>query len=122
LCRNNLSLTLRIRHYWSNGTYAYYENLDADGYIVKDTQFTGNSDFNFNAFNTDLIFAWQFAPGSFLNIVYKNNLQRDDQNVELPYFRNLGSVIEEDQRNRITLKLIYFFDVVSTYKKVFKSK
>jgi hypothetical protein len=55
----------------------------------RDDEFTGNADFNFNAFNTDLIFAWQFAPGSFLNIVYKNDLQRDEQDIELSYFNNL---------------------------------
>lgn len=120
LFKNNLSLTLRIRHYWSYGLYDYYGDLDNDGYIVRDDTFDGNADFNFNAFNTDLIFGWQFAPGSFLNIVYKNALQRDEQNIVTSYFGNLGSVLEENQRNTITLKVVYFFDTVSTYRKLFK--
>lgn len=120
LFKNNLSLTLRVRHYWSYGVYDYYGDLDADGYIVADESFTGNSDFNFNAFNTDLIFAWQFAPGSFLSMVYKNSLQRDEQNIDISYLSNLGSVFGEDQLNQLTLKVVYFFDVVSSYKKVFR--
>lgn len=120
LFKNNLSLTLRIRHYWSYGLYDYYGDLDEDGYIVRDDSFEGNADFNFNAFNTDLIFGWQFAPGSFLNIVYKNALQRDEQNIVTSYFGNLGSVFDENQRNTITLKVVYFFDTVSTYRKLFK--
>lgn len=120
LFKNNLSLTLRIRHYWSYGTYDYYGDLDEEGYIIRDDAFTGNSDFNFNAFNTDLIFGWQFAPGSFLNIVYKNDLQRDEQIIQTSYFNNLGSVLSEGQRNTITMKVVYFFDTVSTFKKVFK--
>lgn len=119
LFKNNLSLTLRIRHYWSYGLYDYYGDLDEEGYIVRDDSFTGNADFNFNAFNTDLIFGWQFAPGSFLNIVYKNALQRDEQNIVTSYFGNLGSVFDENQRNTITLKVVYFFDTVSTYRKLF---
>lgn len=120
LFKNNLSLTLRVRHYWSYGIYDYYGDLDEEGYIIKDDQFAENANFNFNAFNTDLIFAWQFAPGSFLNIVYKNALQKDEQDLRLSYFNNLNTVFDQGQVNTVTMKLIYFFDVVSSYKKVMK--
>lgn len=119
LFKNNLSLTLRVRHYWSYGLYDYYGDLDPEGYIIRDDSFSGNADFNFNAFNTDLIFAWQFAPGSFLNFVYKNDLQRDERDIELSYFNNVRSVLEEGQRNTITMKVVYFFDTVSSYNKIF---
>ena len=119
LFKNNLALTLRIRHYWSYGVYRFYGDLDEEGYIVPDEEFTDNADFNFNAFNTDLIFTWQFAPGSFLNLVYKNALQRDEQDIVVSYLDNLGNVFEQGQRNTVTLKVIYFFDAVSTFKKVF---
>jgi hypothetical protein len=120
LFKNNLSLTLRIRHYWSYGLYAFYGDLDEEGYLVEDPSFNGNANFNFNAFNTDLIFAWQFAPGSFLNVVYKNQLERDVKMINPSYFRNLEEVFNQDQFNRITLKVVYFFDAVSSYNKVFK--
>jgi hypothetical protein len=120
LFKNNLSLTLRIRHYWSYGLYDYYGDLDAEGYIIPDDSFSDSADFNFNAFNTDLIFAWQFGPGSFLNIVYKNDLQRDETNIRLSYLDNIRTVLDEGQRNTITMKVIYFFDTVSTYEKIFK--
>lgn len=119
LFKNNLALTLRIRHYWSYGIYDYYGDLDENGYIIKDEDFTGNADFNFNAFNTDLIFTWQFAPGSFLNIVYKTALQKDEQNLRLSYFDNLNTVFDQGQAHTVTMKLIYFFDVVSSYNKMF---
>jgi hypothetical protein len=119
LFKNNLSLTLRMRHYWSYGLYDYYGDLNKEGYIVRDNSFTENAYFNFNAFNIDLIFGWQFAPGSFLNIVYKNALQRDEQNIVTSYFGNLDSVFDQNQRNTITLKVVYFFDTVSTFKKLF---
>ncbi|MDG2227144.1 MAG: DUF5916 domain-containing protein [Flavobacteriales bacterium] len=120
--KNNLSLTLRIRHYWSYGEYDYYGDLDENGYIIRDDAFQGDSDFNFNAFNTDLIFAWQFAPGGFINLVYKNAFQTDDSNTQLTYFNNLGAVLDAGQRNTVTMKLVYFFDTVSSYNKLFKQK
>ncbi len=120
LFKNNLALTLRMRHYWSYGLYDYYGDLDEEGYIIPDPNFTENADFNFNAFNTDLIFTWQFAPGSFMNIVYKNNLQRDEQVIRTSYFNNLNTVFEQGQRNTLTFKLVYFFDVVSSYKRLAK--
>jgi len=120
LFKNNLALTLRMRHYWSYGLYDYYGDLDEEGYIIPDPNFTENADFNFNAFNTDLIFTWQFAPGSFMNIVYKNNLKRDEQVIRTSYFNNLNTVFEQGQRNTLTFKLVYFFDVVSSYKRLAK--
>ena len=120
--KNNLSLTLRIRHYWSYGEYDYYGDLDENGYIIKDDAFQGDSDFNFNAFNTDLIFAWQFAPGGFINLVYKNAFQTDDSNTQFTYFNNLGTVLDAGQRNTVTMKLVYFFDTVSSYNKLLKQK
>ena len=120
LFKNNLALTLRMRHYWSYGLYDYYGDLDEEGYIIPDPNFTENADFNFNAFNTDLIFTWQFAPGSFMNIVYKNNLQRDEKVIRTSYFNNLNTVFEQGQRNTLTFKLVYFFDVVSSYKRLAK--
>ncbi|PWL23511.1 MAG: hypothetical protein DCO96_15755 [Fluviicola sp. XM-24bin1] len=90
-------------HYWSYGIYDYYGDLDEEGYIVRDYSLAGDADFNFNAFNTDLIFGWQFGPGSFLNIVYKNALQRDEQIIQTSYFDNLGAVLEQGQLNSITM-------------------
>ena len=118
LFKNNLALTLRMRHYWSYGEYDYYGDLDEDGYIIPDAGFTGDADFNFNAFNTDLIFTWQFAAGSFINVVYKNNLERDENNILVRYYDNLETILEQDQRHTLTFKLIYFLDAVSTYRKI----
>ncbi len=120
LFKNNLALTLRVRHYWSYGIYDYYGDLDEEGYIIRDDSFAENANFNFNAFNTDLIFTWQFAPGSFLNVVYKNNLQRDEQFIRTSYFNNLNTVFDQGPINSLTMKLVYFFDVVSSYRKVFR--
>lgn len=113
LFRNNLSLSLRIRHYWSNGVYQYHADLDEKGMLVRNDNINANTDFNFNAFNTDLVFAWQVAPGSFLNVVYKSALVSDEKELANTYFYNVQSVFQDNPLNTITLKFIYFIDVAS---------
>lgn len=116
LFKNNLSLTLRVRHYWSAGKYNYHGDLDAEGYLVRNDSIVANTDFNFNAFNLDMIFAWQLAPGSFLNLVYKNSLVSEKNYVIKSYTDNISSAFEDSPLNTITLKFIYFFDVASIAK------
>ncbi len=113
LFRNNLSLSLRIRHYWSNGVYQYHADLNEKGELVRNDNVLANTDFNFNAFNTDLVFAWQVAPGSFLNVVYKSALVSDEKELAKTYFYNVQSVFQDNPLNTITLKFIYFIDVAS---------
>ncbi len=117
LFRNNLSLSVRLRHYWSDGVYRYHADLNGNGILVRNDNITAKTDFNFNAFNTDLVFAWQLAPGSFLNVVYKSALVSDQQVVVNNYFKNVESVFKDNPLNTLTMKFIYFFDVASAKRK-----
>lgn len=110
--KNNLSLSLQIRHYWSKGSYHQFYKLDNDGELIYDPLFptTNIHDFNFNAFNIDLMFYWEFAPGSSLNITYKNIISKDDQNIVPSYFTNLSQVFYEKQLNSLSIKLLYYLD------------
>ncbi len=117
LFKNNLSLALRVRHYWSNGQYLYFADLGDNGLLMRNDNIKANLDFNFNAFNTDLVFAWQVAPGSFLNIVYKSALVSDQAEVVNSYFTNIHSVFKDNPLNTITFKFIYFIDFASVRRK-----
>lgn len=121
LFKNNLSLTLRMRHYWSKGEYVYLADLNDQGLLVRNDSISFNPNFNFNAFNVDCIFAWQVAPGSFLNIVYKSALLSDEKVVVTNYFKNIANVFEDSPLHTVTVKFIYFFDVASVKKKRTKS-
>jgi hypothetical protein len=57
-----------------------------------------------------MVYTWQVAPGSFLNIVWKNATQYFSDDVESKYFRNLGNTISQDNNNNLSLKVIYFLD------------
>ncbi len=109
---NNLSLSLRLRHYWSMGQYRQFYTLGDDGGLSANDAFHGRRDFdfNYNAFNLDLMFSWEFAPGSSLNITYKNAILNDENMVILDYWDNIRHTFAEDQLNSLSLKVLYYFD------------
>ena len=57
-----------------------------------------------------MVYSWQFAPGSFLNIVWKNATQYYSNEVESHYFKNLTNTIGAENNNNFSLKVIYFLD------------
>jgi hypothetical protein len=115
---NDLALSLRFRHYWSQGTYSDYFVLQEDGSLSESVLDEGYSeDFNFNAFTIDLGFSWQFAPGSILSVVWKNEILSDNNQIIHGYFRNLDKTFGEPQMNLITIKLLYYLDYMYLTKK-----
>jgi hypothetical protein len=111
LFKNNLSLNLKVRHYWSKGKYSYYYILDTDGHISESTEYTKNNDFNSNFFNVDLVFSWIFSPGSSLSIVWKNAIAPpEDQDPEKRFLVNLKDTFNSPQHNTISVKALYYID------------
>jgi len=64
-----------------------------------------------------MVYTWEFAPGSFINIVWKNSVVDFDDQVERSYFRNFTNAIHTDQNNNISFKIIYFLDYLKLKKK-----
>ncbi len=113
----HMNLSLRTRHYWSNVQYLQYYSLKDDGNLDS-TNYTGNNNINFNAWNVDVVYAWQFAPGSFLNLIWKVNLLNADQQNSLNYFHNFRDTVQLPAGNTIALKMIYYLDY-QKFKKIF---
>ncbi|MBA3900410.1 MAG: hypothetical protein H0X62_09415 [Bacteroidetes bacterium] len=115
---NRMAVSLRIRHYWSEAVYARYQLLAEDG-SLENTNYQNNHDVNFNAFNIDLVYVWNFAPGSEMTIVWKNAILQDDKDIYLNYFNNFRNTLESPQINSISLKLLYYLDYLNV-RNVFK--
>ena len=64
-----------------------------------------------------MVYTWQFAPGSFINIVWKNAIVDFDGHVQKNYFKNLDRTMQADENNNISLKVIYFLDYLQLKKK-----
>lgn len=121
---NNKSyLSASIRHYWSEVDYNRYYILENDGSLRYTGDVAETHDLSFNAFTVDLSYSWNFAPGSFMNIMWKNNILRSKEiltnNFE-SFQENFSGMLKSPQQNSISLKLSYYIDYL--YLKKNKTK
>ena len=118
---NRMSLTTRVRHAWSQVRYdALYQLLESG--VISETPYLANGnanleDLNFNAWSIDMVYRWNFAPGSELNIVWKNQLFQetrlgDFEQFVLPetYTDNFSQMIESGFFNSLSIRFISFID------------
>jgi hypothetical protein len=91
--------------------------LTDDGYLAP-SDYDENNDFNFNAFNIDMVVRWEFAPGSELALAWKNALLTyEESEVVDKYFDNLKNVLESPSDNSFSLKLLYYLDYLYLKRK-----
>jgi len=106
----------RVRHYWSKVTYKEYFTLLQDGKLGENNAFSGDANQNYNTFTVDAVYTWQFAPGSFLNLVWKNNATTFDRLINDGYFKNFDNTVSSSQNNNLSIKIIYFLDYLDIKK------
>jgi hypothetical protein len=114
---DKMGINTRIRYYWSKADYKEFFNLMPDGRLEPNTSFNENVNQNANYFNIDMTYTWQFAPGSFLNIVWKNAVTDETDQVETRYIKNFDNTMRADQNNNFSVKVIYFLDYLNLKKK-----
>lgn len=107
---NKMGITFRARHYLSTVDNKEFFILQPDGNLKPNPGYHPEVNQNVNFFNIDMVYSWQFAPGSFLNIVWKNAVQDFRDDVEPHYFKNFSNTISQDNNNNLSLKVIYFLD------------
>ncbi len=111
------ALTLSFRHYWSRVTYnPNYYHLQDDGSIQLNN-YTANNDINYNAWNVDLNYSWEFAPGSQLVLFYTNSINNYNQQARINFNDNLNDLFKQPIRNSLSLKVIYYIDYNTLRKK-----
>ena len=115
---NRAGITFRARHYWSKVHQQQLYDLQPGGRLLPTTH---NSiipeDQNFNIINIDAVYTWQFAPGSFVNIVWKDQCLLFDGNASYNYFKNFNQTFSEPQNNNLSLKIIYYLDYLDFRKR-----
>ena len=109
---NKLAMDFRLRHYWLNARYKSFYYLTEDGYL-EPADYSENNDFEFNAFNIDMVIRWEFAPGSELALAWKNAiLTFSDSEIADRYLKNLEQLFESPADNSLSLKVLYYLDYV----------
>lgn len=114
---NRMSLGFRLRHYWSTADYNAFFELQEDGSLLLSEDYQGfNEDLSsihdgsYNAFNIDMVYRWVFAPGSEINIVWKNIIDEFDQRIPDDYYSNLERTLNLPQSNSFSIRVLYFID------------
>jgi hypothetical protein len=110
---NKSGLTLRARHYWSKVEHKQFYDLQENGNLLPthyDQDSIGFNHRSINFFNIDMVYTLQFAPGSFINIVWKNAIFNVGDKVKYTYFKNLDRTVSSPQNNNLSFKIIYYLD------------
>ncbi len=125
---NKMALSLNLRHYWSTAVYDKFYFVNPKDGALESTDYEGFNedgttihDRSFNAFNVDLGFSWRFAPGSDINVVWKNIILKSGDPLERNYFKEVEETISAPQINNFSIKVLYFIDYL-WLKKEDKSK
>ncbi len=110
-------ITLRVRHYWSKVNNLEFFTLGKEGELLSNTSYNRPVDQNYNAFNVDMVYSWRFAPGSEINIVWKNAISTFGNAVVTNYFKNIDNTLAASQNNSLSFKILYFLDYLQLKKK-----
>ncbi len=111
---DKMALNLRTRHDWTTAAYNTFHELAENGDIPL-SDYRDELDFSNSFFSVDCVFNWNFAPGSDLNLVWKNNINgyRDDPNLDYrgrTYMEGIEGLGDFPQQNSLSLRLTYFLD------------
>jgi len=108
-------LSLRLRHYWIRAQYHNYYDLQVGGSLIQNN-FIEDNDFNVSAFNIDMVYTWNFAPGSELLLVYKNAIYANVDRSVNNYFDNLRYTFDSPIINSFSIKILYYIDYLNLKK------
>jgi len=111
-------INVNLRHYWSPVTYKEFYVLRSDG-TLEDIPYDGLDGFNFNVWNLDIGYTWEFAPGSQMSLLYRNNIFNSDNEYLLSYGENLHNLFAQPQKHTFILKAIYYLDYNTVRRKWF---
>jgi hypothetical protein len=104
-----MSLSLRLRHYWSQARYLEYYTLNPDGSLTQ-SSYNKNNDISFSAFSADLQFIWYFAPGSEISLVWKNQILSMGSELQKNYWGGITSITDNPQANSFSVRILYYLD------------
>jgi hypothetical protein len=114
---NRSGITFRARHYWSKvQVRQLYDLTDPGDLIPSKHNNVVMRDQNYNIFNIDAVYTWQFAPGSFINVVWKDESFFYNNEGHTDYLKNINNTLSEPQSNNLSIKIIYYLDYLDLKK------
>lgn len=119
-------LTLTFRNFWTTVTY---DNdlfvLQDDGSLTTDDGYTlddvYNPNVNFNTWNLDFSYSWEFAPGSLITALYRNQIFYQGTESSDSYGDSLNTLFDQPNEHTFSLRFQYYIDY-NNVKNIFKKK
>ena len=116
----NAYLKFILRHYWSTINNKSFYSIREDGYLdsyYTDPQIDDEHNINFNSWNIDLNFSWEYRPGSFLSLVWQNQIANETNEIENLFLNNINDLFENPSTNIFSVKFTYYLDIANYSKK-----
>ena len=113
-----MGLSARVRHYWSRAltrasTSGRGRPTGGRPTTPASTRTESRSTTSTSTHSTSTCcYTWNFAPGSELTLGWKNSIYTDDKPITEDYFTDLGDTLSSPQTNSLSLKVLYYIDVV----------
>lgn len=102
LFSKKMSVSLRGRYYLANVDYQdTFKELNTDGTLGRNVD-VGEQDMSFKALNLDLIYRFRFAPGSEINLIWKQSALNERSGTD-PFPENPAE-------NLFSIKILYYLD------------
>lgn len=116
MLNTHVSIGLELRHFWQQAEYTRYFTLLDNGYLSPDTEYSNDHNFNYNFFSVDFKVDWEFAPGSLVSLVWKNNIEQENNRYNLLFRDNLKEMFNSPQLNILSIKALYHLDYLQLKK------
>ncbi|MEJ7912235.1 MAG: DUF5916 domain-containing protein, partial [Chitinophagaceae bacterium] len=115
---NKSGINISIRHYWSEVDKHNFFSLNGDGSLNSYTPSPNyrKNNFAFNQFTLFAEYVRQFAPGSFINLVWKNENVNESSFANHHYFKNLHRTLQSPHGNNLSIRILYYLDYVDIKK------
>jgi len=112
-------LSFRLRHYWSKLNNKEFFDLAQNGELTNLTsnRFNMANDQNYNVWNIDMIYEWQFSPGSVLSLAWKSSSLTNTNMARYGYFNNFDNTFNQPKNNNYSIKVLYYIDYQNLKKK-----
>ena len=113
IVNNKIDFSFKLRYHVDQVENLTFQEINNNGYLeTKEIENINESAYNINysTWTSDLALNWRFAPGSQLSLVWKNNIDNED-NILINHWRdNLEKSFNLAHENSISFKLIYYLD------------
>ena len=114
---NKMTFNLIARYYWSYAENHKFFNLQADGYLSPNPNYSENKNRNFNSWNLDFSYSWWFAPNSEISVLYRSYALESTNLVEKNTSTNLSNVFDTNLTNILSVSIRYYIDYNSLKSK-----